>query len=381
MKLVRDYVSCFERSLTGRDDCGFFVCGQLCKYIRRLSSRCLSSSSVPGESEWLKLLDLDLNSCSKMAPNQFLAKMRLTDQVALGSKHKAERELSETKGSRSVLDKLASTLNDNFATSGRNYTVFLLESVLKHVTLSSDLVKGMGSFDPQVIFVLPVSLGVSLFRFLVRGFTSCGWIRAADEQLYIDEYTSFIEDLRKDNPEIVVSLIYNVVEYLMSHTGLCFRQHLAHIFKLSCLCLTSTSTETPVIKFGSINSSDYSCKLGEVLYPVHSYASNVPRCVDSCASSDALADFVTLDSQYGGCGFSSTYDPWSFVDWFDRQSVLKKLEKGHSSLLRKRGESSPKKVSLVSTGSAGPKTAASIPSGSRGTKVQSVDRACTSSSK
>ena len=306
------------------------------------------------------MLDLDLNSCNKLTPNQVLSKARLVDQVSQGSKRKAERDLSETKVNRDAIDKLAVSLCDQFATAGRSYLIFLLDSVLKHVNLSSDLVKGMGSFDPQVLFVLPTTLGMSLFRILVRGFISRRWIKATNEQTYYDEYASFVEALRKENPDLVTSLIYNVVDYLVAHPGLQFRQHLAHIFKLTCLCLTSCSAETPVVKFGSINSASPSCKLGEVIYPVHSYAANVPGCLESCTNAEALIEFSSLESRFGCRGFPNTYDPWTSVDWFGRASLLRKLEGSYSALLCKRGEAPTKKTSVVSSESAVPRMVSSV---------------------
>ena len=380
-KLVRDYTSCFDRSLTGRDDCGFFVCGQLCKYIRRLCGRCLSSSSIPSDVEWIELLDLDLNTCSKLTPAQFLTKARITDQVSQASKHKAERDLSETKGSRDAIDKLSSSLHDHFANAGRNYVIFLLESVLKHVNLSSELVKGMASFDPQVLFILPESLGMSLFQILVRGFISRRWIREADEQLYLDEYASFVKDLRKENVGIVTSLIYNIVNYLVAHPSLQFRQYLTHIFKLACLCLTSCSAETPVVRFGSINSTSLSCKLGEVIYPVHSYAATVPGCVEVCTSTEALAEFSALDTKFGCRGFANTYDPWTSVDWFGRTSLLRRLEESYTSILQKRGEAPSKKTSVVSSESVGPKVISSAAANSKNAQNQSAVQSRASTSK
>ena len=113
------------------------------------------------------------------------------------------------------------------------------------------------------------------------------------------------------------------------------------------------------MKFGSIVSSSPSCKLGEVIYPVQSYASAVSGCLDSCASSNALDDFSVVENRFGSRGFPDIYGPWHSVDWFGRQALFKQLEKRYCALLKERENPPPRKPSSIVSGTKIASTSAS----------------------
>ena len=79
-------VNSVEHSFSYMDNTSFFVCGQLCKFIRKHASRCLASESVPLETDWLGLLSLNLTTAAKLSPQQFLHKMRLETKLATACK-------------------------------------------------------------------------------------------------------------------------------------------------------------------------------------------------------------------------------------------------------------------------------------------------------
>ena len=83
-----------------------------------------------------------------------------------GAKIKAEQEISERSGSQEGLEKAVEKIVDNFALTARNYVTFLIESTLGHVSIEADITRGLASFDPQVLFVLPTSYSYSLFTTL-----------------------------------------------------------------------------------------------------------------------------------------------------------------------------------------------------------------------
>ena len=106
--------------------------------------------------------------------------------------------------------------------------------MLKHDGLTSDLTRGLGCFDPVVVFTMPLDLGLSLFQILFRSFSSRRWVKARDVDKYLDEYSGFIEDVRKDCPGLVADpkMAFNLVELYMTFSSLRNRSHLLHVFRL-----------------------------------------------------------------------------------------------------------------------------------------------------
>ena len=180
-------MSSFERSLSRRRDAGFFLCGQLCQFVRTLASRSLLTASIPDADDWLSLISFEVSAIKPLSSRQFLRRIQLETKVAAGAKIKAEQDISERSGSRDGLDKAIEKVMDNFALTARNYVTFLIESTLGHITITADVVRGLASFDPQVLFVLPTSLSYSLFTTLYRSLSSREWVKEVDEQLCLDQ--------------------------------------------------------------------------------------------------------------------------------------------------------------------------------------------------
>ena len=320
----------FERSLSGKVNVNFYICGQLCSFIRRLASRCLVSASVPEETDWLGLLNLNPGTATKLSPQQFLHKLRIESKVAVACKRKAESDLSDAKGSGSkdAVANLAAKLQEQFATAGCGYVCYLLDTVLKHVSLTSELVRGLASFDPTIVFCSKLDLARSLFQVLVRSFTSRGWARAKDNDRYMDEYIGFVEDARKGCSGLVENpnLVFDAASFYVSMPALRSRTHLLHLYRLSCLCLTSSIPDFPAIVFGSIDSSRLGNIMGEVSFPVQSYLSVVDDSVSVCTSDSALLRFSSVEDQFGDDGLPETYDPWTSVDHFGRWDLFQKFQ-------------------------------------------------------
>ena len=332
-------VTCFSRSLSGKKDANFFTCSQVCRFVRRLSLRCFVGSSVPKDDNWDELLSLDLLSNPQLSSASFLQRLGFEDKVSLAAKHKAEADVCDKK-SRDAVDKLAAKLKEDFAIMGREYLRYVLRNVLRHVSLTTELVKGLACFDPHMLFRLPLERPKRHFGILYRSFSSRRWVEAANEQLCQDEYLSFLGTLRTGYTTIVESpeLVFDVVDLLMPMASLRERPHLHYLFKLCCLCLTGSSLEMPVVEIGSTNSNSSNCKIREAIFPVQSYVTAVPDCIQPCVTSSALAQFLCLRDELGTSGFTSLYDPWSSVDFNNHAAIYNTFRQGYASVLRRQGE-------------------------------------------
>ena len=348
-------VNSFEQSFSGTSDCGFYTFGQMCRFVRRLASRCLISSSVPVEDDWLGLSSINLASATQLSSQQFLHRLRLEAKVATASKRKAESDLSESKGGKDAVDSLSTKLQEQFAIAARGYVCFLLDSVLKHDGLTAELTRGLGCFDPVVVFSMPLDLGLSLFQILFRSFSSRRWVKARDVDKYLDEYSGFIEDVRKDCPGLVADpkMAFNLVELYMTFPSLRNRSHLLHVFRLSCLCLTSVSPDLPDVVYGSVDSSKGTCPLSEAFFPTQSYLSVVSGSSAICSSPSAIASFLTFEEQFGDAGFPDSFDPWTSVDFFGRWELFQKFQSVYNGISGGPREVPPRggKTSSISSGS------------------------------
>ena len=139
------------------------------------------------------------------------------------------------------------------------------------------------------------------------------------------------------------------MEFFITLPFLRTRPYLFHLFRLSCLCLTSESPELPKITLGSTNNSKLECILSEVFFPVQSYLTDVPSGAAVCVEAASLANFSEVEAQFGDNGFPDTYDPWCSVDFFGRSEILQKFRTVFGNVSGGAGKESPKKGSKTSS--------------------------------
>ena len=71
-------------------------------------------------------------------------------------KRKAANELSGKKLDREHVDSLVQELKSEFCNFARHYYHFLIEALRKHVTVTTNNVRGLASFDPYVMCEMPL---------------------------------------------------------------------------------------------------------------------------------------------------------------------------------------------------------------------------------
>ena len=133
---------------------------------------------------------------------------------------------------------------------------------------------------------------------------------------------SFVHDMRSYYSTIVESpsLVFDVIGFLSTSNKLHSRPLLHYVFKLACLCLTDTVAESPVVRFGAVDSSKVSCTMNKVFYPVQSYLSCVPNYVEACCRGNSVTKFLDLCDSFGRRAFDPVYSPWDDVDYYGRAS-------------------------------------------------------------
>ena len=160
-------VKCFERSLSGQADASFFTFGQFCRFLRKLCSRAVLPKCIPGDMDWTGMLYLCPDDLKLLSCRDFLHRLKLVSDIDLVCKAKIRQSRSDPNISANEFSGLLVAERDNFATNARGYFVFLLETILRDVHLTADIVHGLACFDPHTL----VSLSMEQVTFCLEPFS------------------------------------------------------------------------------------------------------------------------------------------------------------------------------------------------------------------
>ena len=197
--IVQDYREAFKRSSCPRRDQGFFLCGQMLNFLRRLLRRILEHETLPDENDWEALRQHDfihtklLDVPSFMEKTEFRAKaLRVAKSKIDVEREKSNRQRPSDIVARSVIE---ATFNP-FIETGRSYIRYVAKELIKHSSFKSNLVMGMASFDYSTLFVLDRSQAIECNRQLFQSFSSRGWFAKELKNVHMDDYVEFTDDLR-----------------------------------------------------------------------------------------------------------------------------------------------------------------------------------------
>ena len=144
-------VSSFEVNLLYRRDASFFLCGETSRFLYKLCSRCYTPDTAPLENAWFLLLKFHTSEATFMAEDEFLLRLKLINKVTTSSKARAEGLHFGKKSERAAIQKTATTVKTGFVNDALHYIQYLINSVLCQTGLSSDIIKGLATFDPYII--------------------------------------------------------------------------------------------------------------------------------------------------------------------------------------------------------------------------------------
>ena len=184
-----------------------------------------------------------------------------------------------------------------FGRSARGYVAYLLGATQRLSRFTSVIVKGLGSFDLEILLVAPMEQASYCFRQLFTRFRLRGVVESSEETVYAEEYLSFVDELRRLHPELQQPklLIADAVDFISGQEALKTRRHLNRIFRLSCLCLDEPRFSFPGVRFGSVRTDE----------PTRFFHSQ----------------FLSIERSFGSTGLESTYSPWDYIDHFGRQQI------------------------------------------------------------
>ena len=240
----------------------------------------------------------------------------------------AERDIRDKKDQGMPLDALANKNRDDFGRSARSYVSHLFSSVRNQKTLTTDLMKGLSSFDLDTLLHEPLPHAMYCFSQLFASFRLRGHFSLEQEIECQEEYASFVDDLRRRYPELRQPTLFirDTVAFLIEQATLLSCPLLLKLFRLACLCLDEPFQTLPPVKFGSVDSDDPTSGFVDVVLPVQFYFQNVPYSVEAVSSDQSVAAFLRLEPTFVGVGTSDVYSPWDSVDFFGRAEILERMD-------------------------------------------------------
>ena len=189
-------VSRFVVNLQGRREAAFFLCGEVCRFISELCSRCYLPETIPVENAWFLLLGSAISEGKFLTEEDFLVRLRLVNKVATASKQSAEIVHLNKKSEKAAIDKTADEATSSFAREGLHFVQYLLKEVLNQTGLRSEIVKGLAAFDPFILFIRPSEVGLRHFDLLYATFQHRSWVSTDNEDVCREEYIASLDHLR-----------------------------------------------------------------------------------------------------------------------------------------------------------------------------------------
>ena len=311
--------------MSGRRDRGFYTFRQLCQYLLTLARRCASPKGIPPEDQWSEILELDLKRVAALSVSEFITRIKLGTKLDSACKAKAERDVKDKQTEGLPLDALSGKHKEEFGRAARSYVTHLFNSMQHQTSLTTDLVRGLGSFDLETLLTGSIEHAMYCHRQLFTSFRLRGYFSLDQECPCSEEYRSFVDVMRQTFPDLIQPTLFvkDTVDFLVAQVSLTSRPLLYKLFRLACLCLDEP---LPVVTFGSVNTEDPTCSQVDVILPVQSYFRNVPRGVETVTSEQSISKFLLLDPDFGRQGLSDVYCPWLSVDYFGRTKLLEQLD-------------------------------------------------------
>ena len=255
-----------------------------------------SPQIIPDDVEWTKLLQLCHDDLKQLSSRDFLSRLKLTADLDQACRAKLKRSQEDKKPGQPSFDSLIAKEKENFGVEARSYVLSLLDSLLRNVHFTANIVHGMGCFDPQVLLSVPHDQVSFCFDSLYDGFRVRGWVDETSKSECRDEYFELVDYLRNTYSSMKESpgTITDVLDLRMPMSAFRSRSRRFHLFRLCCLCITEEHPDLPDVKFQDVDTSSSTCRLSAVILPTQSYLANSPDAIAVCTTETALAAYKEL---------------------------------------------------------------------------------------
>ena len=138
------------------------------------------------------------------------------------------------------------------------------QELLRHRTFKSDLVIGQTCYDYGLLFELLKTVAVVCYQHVFHIFSSRGWVGQELQNVHMDDYVEFGNDIRLVNLDefVVGPAVENTASFLSACPEISKKEYIWNFFKLCCPCLGHVAPKLPYMSPGSSNvgATDFSIK-------------------------------------------------------------------------------------------------------------------------
>ena len=300
-------------------------------FLHRLLRRIISRESLPEENDWDALRELEFIDAQLLSVSHFMEKTELRTKAMRAAK--GRNNVEKEKSKKSKVDKIASAvMGDMFnphVNQGMAYIRYVFSELLKHPTINSLMVVGLTCFEFSVLFTLPRRQTMDCYARSFQSFCVRGWLAKELNNVHMDDYLEFIEDLRfvyldelHIGPRIGV-----MVTFLSSSPEFSKREYTSYVFELCCLCLGHILPELPSVSLGSPSRSVAEVDLADVIEPLQGYLLSSSLEQNIFASAECISSCVEMLAEFGDRALQPSYDHWASVDFHGRATIHADLTK------------------------------------------------------
>ena len=137
---------------------------ELCQFLLKLGRRCVRANSLPAESNCQGVLNLSFSDAKPLPVEYFIVRSKLGAKLDVCCKQKAEKEMGDEQNRTLGLDKVTANNREEFGRAASGYVVHLLKTSQGLTLFTSDIVKGLGSFDLETMLVDPLDHATFCFN-------------------------------------------------------------------------------------------------------------------------------------------------------------------------------------------------------------------------
>ena len=284
-----------------RRDIGFRLYGQACLFVYSILQFILKDSFLGPSCNWDHYLSLNFED----------------PEVVFVSKE------DFMKGSplQRVLQRCQISTPSRFLEITQKFFVSLCNSLLGNKVLKSDFLRGLSSFDFNVLLSSPSEVYLKSFDRLVDHFIYLGHISCSDRGVLVSEYRSYVCHLRSINPAEPA----DPITFFMSDWELMARPLLYQLFKLSCCCCQLVSDFGSEVAFSFPSMGLRPVHMSSLLNCLRSSLPWLSGVYSFTSSEDNLSHLRDLFRNQEELFTSPDFSPWDDLRKIDRPQLQKKL--------------------------------------------------------
>ena len=164
---------------------------------------------------------------------------------------------------------------------------------------------GMACFEHSTLFVLPRPQVIERYRHLFQIFSSRGWSAKEMENVQMDEYVEFTDNLRHLYLDKVISglVIDDMVTFLAHCPELARREYTLYVLELCCLWLGHLCPVLPSVALSYPMSGVETVDFSPVIEPLQSYLLCGELDSNFFTDPESIATCVVLVDSFAGQAF------------------------------------------------------------------------------